>query len=184
MISMDFAYDSTTEDLRARRRGVLRDPHPPQRGDLRRADRRPGQPVGHAADHGGAQGEGPGRGPVEPVPPRPRARRRPHQPPVRTAVRGHGPQPVPGPRGVQLRRAGHGKHGTAGAVRHAGAEAALPGAAARGPNPLGLLDDRATGRLERRHQHLDPDRARRRRVRHHRPQVVHLRRDVTALRRC
>ena len=39
-------------------------------------------------------------------------------------------------------------------------------------DPLGLPDDRAGGRLVRRHQHRDPHRARRRSLRHQRPQMV------------
>ena len=45
-------------------------------------------------------------------------------------------------------------------------------AAARRRDPLRLRDDRAGGRLLRRDQHRDADRARRRRVRDQRPQVV------------
>ena len=55
--------------------------------------------------------------------PRDRARRRADQPPVRAALRDHGPQPVPRSRGVQLLGARHRQHGAARAVRHRGAEA-------------------------------------------------------------
>ena len=63
-----------------------------------------------------------------------------------------------GARGVQLLRAGHRQHGSAGALRHAGAEEAMAGAAARGRDPLVLRHDRAGGRLVRRDQHrgIDP----------------------------
>ena len=54
-------------------------------------------------------------------------------------------------------------------------------AAAGRRDPLGLRDDRAGRRVVRRHQHRDPHRARRRRVRHQRPQVVDLRRRRPAL---
>ena len=96
--------------------------------------------------------------------------------------RDHGPQPVDRARGVQLLGAGHRQHGAAGAVRHRRAEAALARPAARGRDPLGVLDDRARGRLVRRDQHRDSDRARRRRLRHQRAQVVVVGRDVAALR--
>ena len=48
-------------------------------------------------------------------------------------------------------------------------------AAARGRDPLGVRHDRAGGGLLRRHQHRVPHRARRRRLRHQRAQVVDLR---------
>ena len=51
----------------------------------------------------------------------------------------------------------------------------LAGAAARGRDPLGVRDDRAGRRVVGCHQHRDQDRARRRRLRHQRPQVVDLR---------
>ena len=85
------------------------------------------------------------------------------------------------PGGVQLLGARHRQHGGAGALRHAGAAGALAGAAARRRDPLLLRDDRAGGRLERRDQHRELDRARRRRLRHQRPQVVHHQRDRPAL---
>ena len=52
-------------------------------------------------------------------------------------------------------------------------------AAARRRDPLVLRDDRAVGRQLRRHQHLEPHRARRRRLRDQRAQVVHERRGST-----
>ena len=58
---------------------------------------------------------------------------------------------------------------------------AMAGAAARGGDPLRVLDDRAGGRLVGRDQHHDPDRARRRRLRHQRAQVVDVRGDVASL---
>ena len=51
--------------------------------------------------------------------PDPRARRRPDQPPVRAALRGHGAQPVPGSRGVQLLRRRTPATWSCCAVRHA-----------------------------------------------------------------
>ena len=58
------------------------------------------------------------------------ARRGPHEPRVRAAGRDHGPRPVRA-RGLQLLGARHRQHGGAGALRHARAEAAVAGAAAR-----------------------------------------------------
>ena len=55
---------------------------------------------------------------------------------------------------------------------NADAAGALARAAARGPDPLRVRDDRARGRLVRRDQHLHRDPPRRRRVRDQRPQVV------------
>ena len=53
---------------------------------------------------------------------------------------------------------------------------------ARGRRALGVLHDRARGGVLGRHEHRHADRARRRRLRHQRPQVVDVRRDVPALR--
>ena len=88
----------------------------------------------------------------------------------------------PRARRAQLRGARHRQHGGALAVRHARAEGALAQAAAGGRDPLVVRDDRAGRRLLRRDQHRDPDRARRRRVRPQRPQVVDHRRDEPARR--
>ena len=54
-------------------------------------------------------------------------------------------------------------------------------AAARRRDPLGVRDDRAGRGQQRRDEHRDPHRARRRRVRHQRPQVVDHRRRRPAL---
>ena len=101
-----------------------------------------------------------------------RARRRPQQPRVRAALRGDGPI-APRAGGVQLLGARHRQHGGARPLRHGRAAGTVAAAAARRRDPLGLRDDRAGRRLQRRHQHRELDRARRRRLRHQRPQVVH-----------
>ena len=84
-------------------------------------------------------------------------------------------------RGVQLLGAGHRQHGGAQPLRHARAEGALAAAADERRDPLGLPDDRAAGRLLRRHQHRDPHRARRRPLCDQRPQVVVVGRRRSAL---
>ena len=122
-LTMDFAYDDTTED--AARRSSTRSwtSTSTRTSRLARAGRGAGEPVGDAADHGGAEGRGAQPRAVEPLPPRhARARRRADEPPVRAAVRGHGPQPVDRARGVQLLGARHRQHGAAVAVRHRRAE--------------------------------------------------------------
>ena len=122
-------------------------------------------------------------GALEPVaPPRHRGSlvARPDQRRVRVPGRDHGPQPHRA-RGVQLRGARHGQHGGSDPVRHARAEGPVAGAVARGRDPFGVRDDRAGGRELRRDQHRAADRARRRRLRAQRPQVVDLRRAARAL---
>ena len=108
---------------------------------------------------------------MEHVPPGPRVRRRPLQQRLRAARRAARAQPHR-LGGLQLLGAGHRQHGGALPVRHARPERALAAAAARWRDPLRLRDDRARRRLLRRDQHLPADRARRRRVRAQRPQVV------------
>jgi aminoglycoside phosphotransferase (APT) family kinase protein len=96
--------------------------HLSQREGLPRRDRgqpRQGQPLGADQDHGGHEGKGARRRPVEPVPARIEIRRRPHQPRIRAAVRDHGPLLALRAGSLQLRRAQHRQHGSAGALRHA-----------------------------------------------------------------
>ena len=102
------------------------------------------------------------------------------QPRVCAAVRDHGPL-ADGARGVQLLGPRHRQHGSAGPLRHARAEGALAQAAAGRRDSLLLRHDRAGRRLVRRHQHPVAHRARRRRLRDQRPQVVDLRRRRPAL---
>ena len=63
---------------------------------------------------------------------------------------------------VQLQRARHRQHGSAGALRHARAEEAVAAAAPRGAHPLGLRHDGARCGLLGRDQHRGAHRARRR----------------------
>ena len=85
-------------------------------------------------------------------------------------------------RGVQLLGAGHREHGDPHHVRHARAAGAVAPPAARGRDPLGVRDDRAGGRQLGRDEHRVPHRARRRRLRDQRAQVVDLRRGRRPLR--
>ena len=82
---------------------------------------------------------------------------------------------------VQLLGARHRQHGSAGALRHRRAAEAVARAAAGRRDPLLLRHDRAGRRLVRRDQHRGAHRARRRRLRHQRPQVVDLGRRRSAL---
>ena len=67
------------------------------------------------------------------------------------------------------------------ALRLRDGQARLAGPAARGRDPLGVLDDRARRRLVGRHQHRPAHRARRRRVRAQRHEVVLVGRAAAAL---
>ena len=124
------------------------------------------------ADHRGAEGGGAQPRPLEPLPPARGVGPGPDQRRVRAAGGDHGPQRRARPRSDELQRAGHRQHGGADPVRHRRAQREVAEAAARRRDPLGLRDDRARRRLLRRDQHRDADRARRRRVRDQRPQVV------------
>ena len=104
-----------------------------------------------AGDHGGAEEARPRRRPVEHVPARRAARRRAVQQRLR-AARGDPRALAHRLGGVQLLGAGHRQHGGAAPVRHARAEGALAGAAARRRDPLGVRDDRARRRQLRRDQ--------------------------------
>ena len=134
---------------------------------MRRA-RRPHRPAGRR----GTQGAGQGARPVEPVP---AVDLGPDEPGVRAAGRADRLEHGDRPRGDQLRRPGHRQHGDPAPVRHRGAEQAVARTAARRPDSQRVRDDRARGGLQRRAQHRDDHAARRRRLRHQRPQVVDLR---------
>ncbi len=112
--------------------------------------------------------------------PDPDARRRALQQRLRPARRDPRAQPHR-LGGLQLLGARHRQHGGAAPVRHRRAARALAGAAAGGGDPLRVRDDRARRGLLGRDQHRAADRARRRRVRAQRAQVVDLRRAAPPL---
>ena len=151
--------------------GLHGPPRVPERADVPRPARRGPDALAGAADHGGAEGQGPRARPLEPLPARERARARPDQPRVRASLRGDGALPDRAG-GVQLLGAGHREHGGARPLRHRRAEARVARAAPGREDPLGLRDDRARRRVVGRDQHRGEHRPRRRRVRHQRPQVV------------
>ena len=101
--------------------GLHGPPRLPERADVPRPARRGPDALAGAADHGGAEGQGPRARPLEPLPARERARGRPDQPRVRAALRGDGALPHRA-RGVQLLGAGHREHGGARPLRHRRAE--------------------------------------------------------------
>ncbi len=151
--------------------GLHRHARPPGRGRLRAPAHRVRRPAPPAGRDGGAQGQGPRSRALEPLPPRRALGCGALERRLRAARRDHGPQPHR-PRGLQLQRAGHGQHGGPHRVRHPGAAGALAAPTARRRDPLGLRHDRAGRRELGRHEHPAAHRARRRRVRPQRPQVV------------
>mmetsp|Transcript_9924 Transcript_9924/g.40197 ORF Transcript_9924/g.40197 Transcript_9924/m.40197 type:complete len:392 (+) Transcript_9924:1030-2205(+) len=147
----------------------------PERGPLPRPDpHRRAALEGLPRGGGGAEGEGKGGGPVEPLA---SARLRHWARLQQRRIRGHGGaarQVAPRFRGVQLLRAGHWQHGGSAALRQRRAEEAVAGASPRGPHSLCLCDDGACRCLERREEHLHQHRARGQRIRRQRAQMVHL----------
>ena len=176
---MDFAMSAKANDYHKRLSDFMTEHVFPSRGRLRQvpARGRPERPH-RPADHRGTQGQGQRAWPVEPVP---AGRVGPDQPGIRSAGRDHRLEPGDRSRGAQLRGARHRQHGDPAPVRHRGAAQAVAGAVAEWRDPQRLLDDRAGGRQQRRAQHRDLHRARRRRLRDQRPQVVDLRRGGPAL---
>src|SRR4029450_3477025 len=124
--------------------GLHEKAQPAERAGLPRPAQLGPDALAGAADHGGAQFQGARTRPLEPLPPRERAGRWPHQPRVRAALRGHGTF-ADRAGGVQLLRPRPRHHGGAGARGQRGAQEAVDAAAARGQHPLRLRDDRAEG---------------------------------------
>ena len=121
------------------------------------------------------------RGAVEHVPPRrrPSARGSPTAT-TRRSPRSSGARHIAS-EACNCSAPGHRQHGGALPVRDTRAEGALADAAARRRDPLGVRDDRARRRLLGRDQHRAAHRARRRRLRAQRAQVVDLRRAAPPL---
>ncbi|CAD9223980.1 putative Uncharacterized 50.6 kDa protein in the 5\\'region of gyrA and gyrB [Burkholderia cenocepacia] len=133
--------------------------------------------------HGGTEGAREGGRAVEPVPAAPEGRRAgdgPDEPRIRAARRDHGAREL-GVGSVQLQCAGHRQHGAAAHVRDARAARTVAAAALARGNPLGVRDDGARRRVVGCDQHHDTHRARGRRVRDQRPQVVHHERRASEL---
>ena len=98
-------------------------------------------------------------------------RSRPDQPRICALRRGNGPHRLR-VRGLQLLRARHRQHGSLPPLRHARAEGRVADPADERRNPFRLPDDRTLHRQFRRDEYRDPDRTRRRRICHQRPQMV------------
>ena len=147
---------------------------PPRGGGLRRADGRVRRPALPPADHRGAQGRGPPRGLWNLFLPHatqwtdglsnldyaPLAEIMGRSPLASEACNCSAPDTG------NMEILHH--------VRHPRAAGALAATAAGRRDPLGVRHDRAGRGLERRDQHRVLDPTRRRRLRHQRPQVVHL----------
>ena len=135
----------------------------------------------------GAEAQGARRGPVEPVPAgRQRRRlglrgRRPDQPGIRAAGRDHGPRALGAARSSTARRPTPAtwKRSRATAPRSTSSAGSSRCSTARSARAFAMTEPDVAS--SRRHQHRDPHRARRRRVRDQRPQVVDLRRRRPAL---
>ena len=180
MRAMRFEHSEKVVDAAAASRRVHGRARLPERGDVPSSDRGR-RSLAADRDRRGAEAEGARGRSVESVPAGERVRRRADQRRVRAALRNHGPRARLRARGVQLLGAGHRQHGSAGPLRHRGAAQAVARAAARGSDPFVLRDDRAGRRLVGRDQHPVAHRARGRRLRHQRSQVVDVRRRRSAL---
>ena len=123
---------------------------------------------------------------VEPVPAAGQSKRVRHdgradQPRVRAAVRNHGPRALVAAKCSTARRPTPATWKPSSATAHRGHKKQWLEPLLDGQDPLGLRDDRARRGVVGRHQHRGTHRARRRRLRHQRPQVVDLRRRRSAL---
>ena len=178
---MNFELTDRAKDYVERVTAFMDERDLPGRAGLRGADARGGRSALPPADPRGAQGGGALARAVEPLPPAPRVGPGSDERGVRAAGRDHGPLAAPGARGDELQRSRHREHGGPDALRHRGAQGALAASAAGRRDPLGVRHDRAGRRVVGRHQHRDAHRARRRRVRHQRPQVVDVQRPAPQL---
>ena len=161
--SMDFDENARTRELRQRLEAFMDEHIYPNEARFFRESMELG-PVGGVAGGRGAEATGSRGRAVEPVPPEERSRRRAEQPGVRAALRGDGPI-APRTGGVQLLGTRHRQHGGAGPLRHTRAAGAMAPSTAGRRDPLGVRDDRAGRRVERRDQHRELDHPRRRRLR-------------------
>ena len=183
---MDFDYSAKVQDLQQRVERVHGRARLPERGA--RSARRSRRTAARATpgcrprvDRGAEARRRARAGPVEPVPARVRVRRGPHQPRVRAAVRDHGPLAHRRPRSSTARRPTPATWKCWCATARRAAEAQWLEPLLAGEIRSALRDDRAGRGLVRRDQHRGAHRARRRRLRHQRPQVVDLGRRRPAL---
>ena len=177
---MDFAPSARAEELRAKLVEFDQDVVRPAEPIYRAQREESGEPALPAAGDGGAEDRSEKARPLEPLPPGGRARSGPLERRLRAVVRSHG-HVAAARRGDELLGARHRQHGDPGPVRHTAAAGAMASAVVERRNPFVLRDDRAVGRVVGRDEHLEPHRARRRRLRDQRSQVVYEWRTRSAL---